>query len=262
MTVVVVDATRLERNLNLVLQVLEITDRVVVCLNLMDEAKRHGLEVDARRLARDLGVPVVPTSARFGEGLPELLQAIARRGARRGQRRPAPARRTTRRRCSGRSRAWPTASTRCVPGLPNARWVALRLLDGDERIQRRSARGELRRPAGERRPTDASRPAVVAPPAEQVEALLAAAPPNCGGRSAADFHQSLMEAIYTEAARIADRAVSRPGTGSAFDLDRTIDRLVTSRVWGFPLMIAMLTAGLLAHDHRRERAVGHAGRRC
>ncbi len=76
-TVVVVDATRLERNLNLALQVLEITDRVVVCLNLMDEAKRSGLDVDCRRLARDLGVPVVPTSARYGEGLDELLQAIA-----------------------------------------------------------------------------------------------------------------------------------------------------------------------------------------
>ena len=76
-TVVVVDATVLERNLNIVLQVLEITSRVVVCLNLMDEARRRGLEVDARRLARDLGVRVVPTAARFGEGLPELRQAIA-----------------------------------------------------------------------------------------------------------------------------------------------------------------------------------------
>ena len=49
-TIVVVDATRLERNLNLVLQILEITDRVVVCLNLMDEAKRHGIAVDPKRL--------------------------------------------------------------------------------------------------------------------------------------------------------------------------------------------------------------------
>jgi ferrous iron transport protein B len=75
-TVIVVDATRLERNLNLVLQVLEITNRAVVCLNLIDEARRHGLTVDERRLARDLGVPVVPTSARFGQGLEELNQAI------------------------------------------------------------------------------------------------------------------------------------------------------------------------------------------
>ena len=68
-TVIIVDATRLERNLNLVLQILEITDRVVVCLNLMDEARRHGLAVDDRLLARDLGVPVVPTAARQDEAL-------------------------------------------------------------------------------------------------------------------------------------------------------------------------------------------------
>ena len=59
-TIAVVDATQLERNLNLVLQILEITDRVVVCLNLMDQAKRNKLVIDDRRLARDLGVPVCP----------------------------------------------------------------------------------------------------------------------------------------------------------------------------------------------------------
>ena len=75
-TLVVVDATRLERNLNLALQVMEITDRVVVCLNLMDEAKRHGLSIDAQELASRLGVPVVAVSARFGEGIAELLQVI------------------------------------------------------------------------------------------------------------------------------------------------------------------------------------------
>ena len=56
-----------------------------------------------------------------------------------------------------------------------------------------------------------------------------------------DFHQELMEAIYTDAANIADRAVTRPGEKPKFDLDRTIDRLVTSRVWGFPLMILLFT---------------------
>ena len=56
-----------------------------------------------------------------------------------------------------------------------------------------------------------------------------------------DFAESLMESIYTDAARIADRSVTRPTEKPRFDLDRTIDRLVTSRLWGFPLMIAMLT---------------------
>jgi ferrous iron transport protein B len=74
-TVVVVDATRLERNLNLVIQILEITDRVVVFLNLMDEARRHGIGVDAEKLERELGVPVVPGIAREGVGVNELLEA-------------------------------------------------------------------------------------------------------------------------------------------------------------------------------------------
>jgi ferrous iron transport protein B len=76
-TLVVMDATRVERNLNLVLQVLEITDRVVVCLNLMDEARRHGLQVDDRTLSRELGVPVVPASARYKQGLDQVLQAVS-----------------------------------------------------------------------------------------------------------------------------------------------------------------------------------------
>ena len=52
----------------------------------------------------------------------------------------------------------------------------------------------------------------------------------------------IRDRIYTEAARIADRAVSRPGTAKRFDMDRAIDRLVTSRLWGVPLMLGMLTA--------------------
>ena len=72
-TLVVVDATRLERNLNLVLQVLEITDRVVVCVNLIDEAQpRRDSRSTFGASARDLGVPVVATAARYGEGLEEL----------------------------------------------------------------------------------------------------------------------------------------------------------------------------------------------
>jgi ferrous iron transport protein B len=56
-----------------------------------------------------------------------------------------------------------------------------------------------------------------------------------------NFHEHLMEAIYTDAAQIADRTVTRPDTPPRFDLDRTIDRLVTSRIWGFPLMLLLFT---------------------
>jgi ferrous iron transport protein B len=56
-----------------------------------------------------------------------------------------------------------------------------------------------------------------------------------------NFHDELVESLYTEAARIADRAVTRKGERGRFDTDRTIDRLVTSRWLGFPLMLLMLT---------------------
>ena len=57
-----------------------------------------------------------------------------------------------------------------------------------------------------------------------------------------DFHQELMETMYTEAARLAERAVVYPDKKSSrFDLDRTIDRIITSRMWGFPMMLIMLT---------------------
>jgi ferrous iron transport protein B len=141
-TVVVVDATRLERNLNLVLQVLEITNRVVVCLNLMDEARRHGLQVDERRLARDLGVPVVPTSARQGEGIPNLLAAISEVAA--GETIGKPYKIKYESPTLKRAVADLTGQIEAAyPDLPNARWVAIRLLDGDERIAEALRKGEL-----------------------------------------------------------------------------------------------------------------------
>lgn len=141
-TVVVTDATRLERNLNLVLQVLEITDRVVICLNLMDEAKRHGLQVDERRLARDLGVPVVPTAARHKQGFEQLVKTISDVATgrtvckpRRFQNEPAELKHAIQILVDKLNQAF--------PGLPNTRWVALRLLDGDEHIIEAVNKGEL-----------------------------------------------------------------------------------------------------------------------
>lgn len=75
-TVVVADATNLERNLNLVLQIAELTDRVILCLNLMDEAKRKGIQIDVEGLKKDLKIPVIPTVAREGKGLKKLKETI------------------------------------------------------------------------------------------------------------------------------------------------------------------------------------------
>lgn len=74
--IAVTDATCLERNLNLVLQIAEVTPRIVVCLNLMDEAKRKGITIDVDQLSSELGLPVVPTVARTGRGIVELMDAV------------------------------------------------------------------------------------------------------------------------------------------------------------------------------------------
>ncbi|MDK2931565.1 MAG: hypothetical protein PWR07_1696 [Bacillota bacterium] len=131
-TVVVTDATCLERNLNLVLQIMEITPRVVVCLNLMDEARRKGISVDVDRLSSELGVPVVPTVARTGHGLPALMDTIASVASGRLATRPL---RVT---YSPEVEALvadiePRLSAvmaEVAPGI-SPRWVALRLIDGD-----------------------------------------------------------------------------------------------------------------------------------
>ncbi len=153
-TLVVVDATRLERNLNLALQVMEITDRVVVCLNLIDEARQHGLSVDTAELSRRLGVPVVATSARFGEGIGELLRVID--GVATGQMASTPNRSVPQ--ADGLSAAVKELQpelAQLIPGLPNASWVATRLLDGDRGIAEAVRTGRIdpvdsicRRPRG------------------------------------------------------------------------------------------------------------------
>ncbi|UCD98092.1 MAG: 50S ribosome-binding GTPase [Chloroflexota bacterium] len=141
-TLVIVDATRLERNLNLVLQVLEITDRVVVCLNLIDEAERHGLQVDERRLSRDLGVPVVPTAARSKQGLEQLLQTVHEVAT--GKIICKPKRfRNEPPQLKQAIQILIEQINQAVPGLPNARWVAMRLLDGDENLIQAIQSGEL-----------------------------------------------------------------------------------------------------------------------
>lgn len=75
-TVIVCDATSLERNLNLVLQIMTLTDHVVVCVNLLDEAKRKKITVDLKKLQYLLGVPVVGTSATHKQGIDELMTAV------------------------------------------------------------------------------------------------------------------------------------------------------------------------------------------
>lgn len=141
-TVIVVDATRLERNLNLVLQILEITDRAVVCLNLMDEARRNNIQLDDRTLSKELGVPVIPAAARQAEGMNDLLKMIFDVASGNYVCKPQ--------RMKSNSKELNAAIEKLseeikaeYPGLPNVRWVALRLLEGDQSIIEAIRSGEL-----------------------------------------------------------------------------------------------------------------------
>ena len=141
-TVVVMDATRLERNLNLALQVLQITSRAVVCVNLVDEAKAHGITVDERGLARDLGVPVVLAAARRGQGIDRLLQEIGNMAS--GVTPTTPQR--LKYEVPGLREAIEQITAEleaAYPNVPHREWIALRLLEGDPRIAEAVASGEI-----------------------------------------------------------------------------------------------------------------------
>lgn len=130
-TIVVVDATALERNLNLVLQILELTGKVVVCLNLIDEAKKKGIRIDVTELERELGVPVVPTVARDGHGFDQLMNNVLLVAA--GYIKTEP-------RHIEYSPEVEELVSYIKPKIEeisqdvNSRWIALRFVDGDDKI--------------------------------------------------------------------------------------------------------------------------------
>ncbi|NMB17465.1 MAG: iron transporter FeoB [Firmicutes bacterium] len=131
-TIVVADATCLERNLNLLLQVVEITPLVILCINLIDEARRKMIKIDFARLEERLGIPVVPASARSGEGLELLKETVSKMVS--GQLRPSP----TRIIYDGDVEA---AVYQILPEIKRivgddmaSRWLAMRLLEGDETV--------------------------------------------------------------------------------------------------------------------------------
>jgi len=243
-TIVVVDATRLERNLNLALQVLEITDRVILCVNLIDEAERHGLVIDTDLLEKELGIPVVAASARFGRGIDELLATIE--GVVTGQITCQPLR------VGGKtpqlSEAVQDLTERLrqvFPHLSNLDWIALRLLDGDERIIEAVRTGELSQLGGRREDVLSKESDLGQALPEQGQESLAELREEILKKTSewrwqvgADFHQTLVEAIYAQAGRIADHVVRKKEGGDS-TWDERLDHIVTSPIWGYPIMVGL-----------------------
>ena len=224
-TVVVTDATALERNLNMVLQVMEVTSRVVVCVNLIDEAERKGIRVDAEELSAELGVPVVLTSARSGRGVRELVETVyeVAEGTRTATPRladPPP------HVAAALAELAPLAAL-AAPDAEKPRWIAYRLLDGDHRVRQALAVGEL---------------AVGETDGREIEAqkLVARADELRPGLGQ-NFRDATVEALYSRAESAAALAVRESGSSRIRDRDRRIDRIVTSPVFGLPIMLGLLS---------------------
>ncbi|GLY12460.1 FeoB small GTPase domain-containing protein [Pseudobacillus badius] len=131
-TIVVLDATSLERNLNLAFQVLEMTDRVIVCINLIDEADKKGIVIDEKKLAAKLGVPVVKMSARNKIGIDLLLNTLDHLVKEKIT--PSPYRMTYSEEIERKISQIEAQITGLFGAELPSRWIALRLLDGDDAL--------------------------------------------------------------------------------------------------------------------------------
>ena len=216
--VVVCDAGALERSLGLVLQVLEVQPKTVVCVNLMDEARKNGLEVDLVGLSARLGVPVVGTSAGRREGLEPLMAAVEAVIDGRADLHPA-------------SAQYPAAVENAAAqveravgetGLPG-KWVALSLLEGDPGLMD-SLKAALGRDLGAEK-------AVAAALTEAGQGLEEA------GLTGPAFQEAVAAAQIrrgAELARETARGSGRPGWGER------LDRLLTGPITSIPAMLALL----------------------
>jgi ferrous iron transport protein B len=207
--IVIVDATNLERNLYLVLQTLELTDKVVVALNMMDQLKSKGVYIDLEALADQLGVPVVPIVALKKEGIPQLIETAMQ--VREGKVNLRPVKVTF-----DESIEEQIAELQPLVGDSNypARWLALKLLEGDTDVK------EILRAAG--------KTAVV----EAAEALVR--------QSKKVPEISIAEQRYALINDIAQRTI-RHEQGKR-DLTERIDDIVTHKILGLPILV--LIAGL------------------
>ena len=220
MTVVVCDATCLERNLILALQIMEICSNVVLCVNLMDEAKRKGIVVDIKKLSRVMNVPVVGITARDKDTLKLLTQAIDKniRGEKGTVDIAYPDEIEYASEIVGR------VSENRSYGV-NPRWLALRLIEKDEDFI-----DTIRQRLGE----DFSQDTELWNAVEYAVLYLESKGINQGEikniTAATMVHQA--EKICRETVRFTDEAYSRT--------DRKADRILTGRYTAFPVMVLFL----------------------
>ncbi len=223
--IVVCDATCLERNLNLALQAAEACPRMVLCINMMDEARARGMEVNAALLEQLLGLPAVGISARNRQGLNELKRRVEEAAQGRSSASPSLLRYPGEvEQARDVIEAQIKKAAPAIASAGTARFAALRALAGDDGFLSHllSEAAEAER--------DALRQVVQA----QKSTL----------ERAGFFKERLVGAVISEGYRavgeLCRRVVSRPAQSAADRRQLRIDRLLASRLFGIPLMLALL----------------------
>ena len=226
--VVVCDATCLERNLNLVLQTIEICDSVIVCVNLLDEAERKQIRVNLDVLEKRLGVPVVGAVAREKKSLDSLLARMDD-VADRNERTRTPVEISYPDEIEQAAAiVMPAAADvikRSGRKSPSSKWLALKLLEGDDSLLK-----ELETAFG----TDITKERETAEALDKAYALLEEKGIDRNG-----LKDMIVSAIVKQAEDISRAAVQCGGRGYS-GMDKKLDTVLTSRRTGYPVMIALL----------------------
>lgn len=214
----VVDATNLERNLYLTVQLLELGRPVVIALNFFDEVQKKGLHLDIPALEKALGVTVVPTVATRGEGLPELLAAAVAAGRNGGARRPRQlAYHDDLEQAVQSLEAFLLAQHPALAQRYPLRWLAYKIVEGDQA---------------------ALRTANLGPEVETWQQTVPALRHLRRGHDD-DLEGLVAEARYGAAAGVAREVVRHP-RWSAVELTEKIDRIVLNRVLGIPIFLFIM----------------------
>lgn len=220
-TIIVCDATCLERNLNLVLQTIEITPNAVVCINLLDEAKRKKINVNIPLLEEKLGIPVVGTSARSGKGLDKLVDAVDKAA----KETPVPYCVRYALEIENAINLLEMPLANLLDGKLNERWVALKLLEGDEKLLASIdsyLSFSLLQQDGIKEAQD------------RAKQLL-----DDAGYDSTAFRDSLVSSVYHAAERLCSDVVTVKNENyNEFQLK--VDKILTRKSTGIPIMLALL----------------------
>jgi ferrous iron transport protein B len=213
-TIVVVDGTNLERNLNLSLQVMEATNNVIICINLMDEAEKKGIEIQIDRLKELLQVPVIPIVARDGIGVRNLLKTIDEIS--RGELSISPKRIPYDDEIEGLIGEIENILYPHINEGYNLRWIALRLMDGDQNMKKEIKKILLKNNNYE--------------PLFEIETLL---------NKHHNTGEKIVSTLYMKAEAIADEVV-KVNVEKHKNWDAKLDDILTSRFTGYPIMLLLL----------------------